>query len=424
MADRRFFLLPLFFLLPAFLPGQELPPPEAGGSFYIERTGEEERFIQRLVWEKADYAYRYEITIEEQSSSGEYAEIRRESRTENFIELSLAPGLYRYQIEVYNLLNRPAGISGWIPFRVFPALQPELYSFRQELTPSGEGDPQGGMEIILQGMNLTEGAEVRLQPADGGGDITPLAYLPLGESARLVFNRETLAPGRYRVYVRNPGGLEGSLEITVSPPLAAADSPAVPPVPGTAVPSAVPEAGDAVDVLSPLGVYISAEYAPLIPFYGYLFTPFDHFFYPWGASLRVGFTPVKQSWGDLGLELAPSWNMLNSGAVKLHAGSFYLNGLYQWRFFKRTMALVFRLGAGISFVYGTGGDQDSGSIFTWMISAGGGIFLRWFMPVFYNFRRITHSTFYLETGAEYNHLFTKDVPAGYVKPVLGIGWNF
>jgi hypothetical protein len=79
------------FFPPCFLAGQE-SPPESGGSFYIEQTGEEVRFIQRLVWEKAEYAYRYEIAVERENDSGEYAEIHREFRTENFIDLSLAPG--------------------------------------------------------------------------------------------------------------------------------------------------------------------------------------------------------------------------------------------------------------------------------------------------------------------------------------------
>jgi hypothetical protein len=404
MADRRFllFILPPLLLLPALLPGQE--PPEGGGSFYIERTGEEERFIQRLAWEAADYAYRYEITIEKEDGAGGYAEIRRESQTEHFIELSLAPGSYRYRIQVYNLLNRPAGISGWTYFRVFPAVQPELYSFSQEFLPAGEE-----VAIILDGRNLIEGAEVYLKPADTGGNpAAPLAYLPLGERARLVFNREALPPGRYRVYVKNPGGLESSLEITVNPPPVPAD-PSPPP------PAAVPalSAGDSAP--RPFDLYVQAEYAPLIPVSGYTFDPFNQTFYPGGASLRMGIIPIMQSWGDLGLELAPSWGMMESGSTTIQTGTFHLNGLYHRRFFEGSMVFIFRLGAGVSLVYGTAG--GSNSIFTWIFSAGGGIFLRWFAPP-------PRRAFYLEAGAEYTHLFAKDSPAGYARPVLGAGWSF
>ncbi|MDR2143078.1 MAG: hypothetical protein LBP29_01755 [Treponema sp.] len=425
MRKRLFILPPLFFLLPAFLLGQELSPPETEESYYIERSGKEERFIQRLVWEKSNYVYRYEITVEKQNDSKEYVEIYRESRTENFIELSLAPGLYRYRIEVYNLLNRSSGISDWIPFMVFRALQPELYSFSQEFATSGEGDQL--VEIVLHGANLTEGAEVLIRPADGGRDIVPLAYFPSGESARLLVNQEILAPGPYRVYVKNPGGLESSLAITVSPPIIVADSsgvlPGVPDTGDSVLPLLPGTARDPGDIPNLFGIYVSLEYTPLIPLYGYLFTPFDSSFFPVGASLKVSFMPVKQSWGDLGLELAPSWNVLESDAMKVDMGTFHLNGLYQWWFFNRSMSLVFCVGGGINLINGTNdGEQDSVSIFTWMFSAGGGIFFRLFIPGVYN--RSARSAFFVEIGVEYNHLFTKELPPGYVKPGLGLGWRF
>jgi hypothetical protein len=381
---RLLFLAAPLLLLPLLLPGQELSPPETGGTYPSERTGEEERFIQRLAWEEAKYVYRYEITVEEQTSSGEYAEIHREFRTDNFIDLSLPPGSYRYRIGVYNLLNRPAGLSPWIPFRVLRAVQPELFSFSRE-TPE---------EIILRGANLVEGAEVRLRPAEGGGDMAPLAYLPGGESARLRF-REALPPGRYRVYVKNPGGLEASLEITIAPP------PVSPPAPPNF-----------------RSFYASAEYAPLIPLSGYLFEPLDGSFHPLGLSLRLGFIPLSQSWGDLGLELAPGWNMLKADAVEIHLGNFRLSGLYQRWFLDHTLSLVLRLGAGIILVSGTNrAEEDAASVFTWIAAAGGGLSLRWFLPVF-------HRKFFLEAGADYTHLFARDSPAACVKPFVGAGWIF
>jgi hypothetical protein len=436
------FLLP-FFLLPPFLSGQELPPAEPEGSYYIERTGEEARFIQRLVWDKADYVYRYEITVEKQNESGEYGEIHRESRTENFIELSLTSGLYRYRIEVYDLLNRSAGISDWISFRVFKALQPELLSFSQEFT-SREG--QGRVELVIRIMNLMEGAEIRFQSLDSGSFITPLARLSQGENIRLVFSRETLTPGPYRIYVRNPGGLESSLAIAVSP---AAEKPSVPPLetddtaggsetaavsraeaaPETAgagdsdaVPPALSDAADdSGDIPDGAGVYVSVEYAPLIPLYGQLFSPFDNVFYPLGASLRIGVIS-RRSWGEAGLELAPAWNMLKADTLKVHMGTFHVNGLYQWRF-SRTTAFVFRAGAGINFLYGTN-DQNADSIFTWIVSAGGGIFFRRFILSGYDPQGTTRKTFYIEFGAEYNHLFTEGRPTNHIKPALGLGLSF
>jgi hypothetical protein len=459
MADNRaLFLMVPFLLLPGLLRGQE-PGPSAGGSFYIDRSGEEERFIQRLVWERADYAYRYEIALEARDDSGAYAEIRREFRTENFIELSLVPGLYRYRITVYNLLNRPAGSSQWIYFRVLPALQPELYSFTQEFLPSGEG----GTALVLQGKNLQEGAELYLRPMEPGGDpVAPLASVTEGDRARLVFDRESLAPGRYRAHIRNPGGLETSLDITVMPPppvvddgapagvddapaaeIAAADT--------TGPETAAAEEGDADTATEAAGIAdagaaegstadaadagavpprffdlnISAGYAPLIPLYGYLFDPFNGL-YPLGFSARLEFIPFRRSWGDLGVELAPSWNMLRADATKMQMGTVYLNGLYQWWFPNQAMALIFRLGGGVGLFYGTrDSGLSSGSIFTWVLSVDGGIAFRWYVKTIQNFRRKSPSSLYVEIGLEYGHFFAADSPQpGYIRPVLGLGWRF
>jgi hypothetical protein len=411
MADRRapsFILLVLSFLLPGFLPGQE-----------PEYTEAEEHFTQRLVWEKAEYSYRYEIMVEMENNSGEYAEIHRESRTENFIELSLAPGSYRYRIEVYNLLNRSAGFSEWIPFMVLPALQPELYSFTQEFLPSGEEYPRGATEIILHGENLMEGMEVYLEPVEtGGAPVLPLACFPSGESARLVFGPETPEPGLYRIYVRNPGGLESSLEINVSPaPLAAADAPAAVPVPDG-------DSGALPD--RPYDIYLSVEYSPLLPLYGDLFDRLKSPFYPGGVSARIAYIFFKPRWGEMGLELAPAWNALEADAIKISMETLRLNGVYQWSFHEQMMTLIFRSGAGINFMHGTNsGNQNTGSFFTWIPSISGGIAFRRFMQRIYNFRHVSYRTFYLEIGLEYTHVFSADFPQpGYVKPALGAGWRF
>jgi hypothetical protein len=89
------------------------------------------------------------------------------------------------------------------------------------------------------------------------------------------------------------------------------------------------------------------------------------------------------------------------------------------------MALIFRLGAGINLMHGTNnGNQNTGSIFTWIPSVGAGISFRRFAQRVYNFRWITYGALYFEIGVEYTHLFSKDSPTGYIKPSLGAGLRF
>jgi hypothetical protein len=425
MAGRKllFAFLVSVFVIPHLF-GQE------GGSFHIERTEEGERFIQRVFWDEADYAYRYEVRIEAQDSAGAYTEILQESREENFIELSLVPGSYRYRIRAFNILNQPSENSEWIYFRVLPALQPELYSFTQGFSRS----PEGITEIILLGRNIREGADVYLTPPETAAPlIRPLDYLPLEQGVRLVFDTQSLPPGRYRVYVSNPGGLESSLEITITPPPppvadtpdavtttgAPADADTVPGGSSGYTSDAVITTGIPASGFGPWSLYVSAEYAPLIPLYGYLFDHFGQKFYPLGASLRLGVLPFNKSWGSLGLEAAPRWAMLktdfNRVSQTAHLAALHLNGIYQKRFLNQMMALCFRLGGGISFIYGINENpQSPESILSWMTSVSGGLSFKWFV----------YKSLYIETGAEYTHIFSADAPPGYIKPFVGAGLAF
>jgi hypothetical protein len=271
------------------------------------------------------------------------------------------------------------------------------------------------MEIILHGRNFAEGAELYLQPIDAVGDpIRPTAVFSSGESIRLTFE-EPPAPGRYRAYVKNPGGLESSLEIIVEPP--------EPPVAEDSGPAVSPDTAE--DSRRPFDIYVTAAYSPLIPLYGYLFEQIDASFSLGGASARIGFVFSKPSRGDLGLELAPSWNMLKADSITMHLYPLHVNGIYQlWLPGEKT--LIFRLGAGINLIYGTNSDaQNEGSIFTWMPSVNGGIAFRWFVQGFQNFRWITYRTLYFEIGVDYTHIFAADSPQpGYIRPFLGIGWRF
>jgi hypothetical protein len=155
-----------------------------------------------------------------------------------------------------------------------------------------------------------------------------------------------------------------------------------------------------------------------------LFSKLDRSFYPGGASARIAVIFLMPSWGDLGLELAPSWNMLNAGAITIHLYPLHLNGIYQLRLPGQNTALVFRLGGGINLMRGTN-SQSSGSFFTWIPSAAVGAAFRWFIQGTQNFRRTASGTFYLEVGAEYTHVFSVDSPQlDYIRPSIGAGWRF
>jgi hypothetical protein len=280
-------------------------------------TGDEGlQIIQRLSWYRDENDFRYEVIIEQQDETGEYTQIVRQDRTENFIELSLAAGRYRYRVSVYNLLDRLEYSTNWANFSIDRARPPVLDRMNpNRFILTGKGEP---WIIELKGTNLLPESELSLRPVAGGDAVLPAEYtaFPDGKSGRVVFNSADLAAGRYELRVRNPGGFEARGECTVKNRLS-------------------------------FDLFISASYAPALPFYGYLSELFDNPMYPLGFSLRADFLPLKGNWGSLGLEALVSWTYLSITKTGLTASAHlflsHLNLLYQYTLSPQ-LALDIRLG--------------------------------------------------------------------------------
>jgi hypothetical protein len=111
----------LFFLVAALLAGQEW-------EYRIEEDG---RFVQMLRWQEQESALYYTVEIDRQAGENWEEAVRGETETA-FFEVSLAPGTYRYRVQVYDFLGRPAETADWIQFNVLLAKQPELSRFSPE----------------------------------------------------------------------------------------------------------------------------------------------------------------------------------------------------------------------------------------------------------------------------------------------------
>jgi hypothetical protein len=347
------------------------------------------QIIQRLSWYRDENDFRYEVIIEQQNETGEYIQILRQERTENFIELSLAAGKYRYRVLVYNLLDRLEYSTNWANFSIDRARPPVL----DRMSPgrfilTGENEP---WIIELKGTNLLPESELSLRPAAGGDAVLPAEYtaFPDGNGGRAVFNSADLAAGRDELHVRNPGGFEALGECTVRNRLS-------------------------------FDLFISASYVPALPFYGYLSELFDSQMYPLGFSLRADFLPLKGNWGSLGLEALASWNYLSVTKTGLTASvNFFLshlNLLYQYTLSPQ-LALDIRLGGGQTTVldlsYNLHGVRQD-PVSTWMLSMDGGVSLKW----------IFHPHAFAELGLDYVNLFSASGPQGLLFPFAGAGWKY
>ena len=75
------------------------------------------RFVQRLTWVADEYAMRYEVIIEKEEG-GKYRRFSQEFTKVNFIEVSLLPGKYRYQVIPYDYLDQSIPVAEWTNFEV------------------------------------------------------------------------------------------------------------------------------------------------------------------------------------------------------------------------------------------------------------------------------------------------------------------
>jgi len=84
-------------------------------SLWAQNT--EPHFVQRLTWVGDEYAMRYEVIIEKEED-GKYKSILQEFTTAFFIEVSLSPGKYRFQVIPYDFFNLPVPVTEWMDFEV------------------------------------------------------------------------------------------------------------------------------------------------------------------------------------------------------------------------------------------------------------------------------------------------------------------
>lgn len=302
---------------------------EEESSFFIDRSTEHIRFIQRLTWEPAEYALRYEVVIE-RLEAGRYMENERVTVSEPAAEVSLTAGLYRYRIDVYDLLGELSFESEWLEFEIKRAVQPHISSFSPN---AFYLDEDNDWILTLRGQNLIPESEIWLIPRTAGtrgsSRVIPRRKTFEGSTARLEFLGASLTLGEYSIYIRNPGGLDytaaGSFTVTNRKPF---------------------------DLNFTLG------YAPIFPMHGFLFkdyrleAPFTAGIYPLGALIRANFIPYKLSWGSLGAEASFSYTHLEGKKDYYSASSPFLNVhlsfLYQIHFFNRLFAFNANIGIGLS----------------------------------------------------------------------------
>ena len=366
-------------------------------NYYIDRTGAEPRFIQRLVWEESDFVSHYIVTVEKQVGTT-YIRAVREVTEENFAEISLTPGDYRYRVEVYDLFDELSYTTRWREFEVILAVQPTLTSYNPR---AFYLDEDTEWEITLRGRNLIPRSEFYL--VQDARRIYPISRELEDDTVRLLFSGASLIPGSYDIYVVNPGGLDSSIgKFTIAN-------------------------------RKPFDLNIALVYAPIIPLYGYLFNefifngapqfaPFPGDYYLMAAGTKISFIPIKRTWGNLGIDLSGSAAMLEQEDESFTTNTLFINAhagiIIQKYFFNKKFSINASIGAGLTwlkdFYYDYGEDNTSVKTTVYYPSAVGGL----------SFCIFVSKRIYINFGADFVQMITSpedgEMP-GFVRPFAGVG---
>ena len=109
------------------------------------------RFVQRLAWIGDNYAMRYEVIIEKEEE-GKYNRVLREFTEAFYIEVSLSPGKYRYQVIPHDFFDQPIPVTEWMDFEVLRGVTQEqlnrlIQGEHEDITEDSGEEETDGTEI-------------------------------------------------------------------------------------------------------------------------------------------------------------------------------------------------------------------------------------------------------------------------------------
>ena len=250
------------------------------------------RFIQRLTWTGDQYAMRYEVIIEREElfsedERGRYSRFHQSFTENEFIEVSLPPGNYRFQVIPYDFFNLPVPSAQWINFEVLSG-DAKLAQGDHEVTLLNPGDETSKTEIIIS------------IPGHSTAETDRRQEETQQEVLQTEAEQETIA---------------------------------------AAVPSAV----------NRFDVYLGAVYMPLLPLYNNNEFFLGENMSLIGAGLRAGVVSAKQGYVSPGLELLASWRIFETTqAITIDLNFLSQIRFINRRTANSICALNVSLGAGVS----------------------------------------------------------------------------
>lgn len=424
----------LFLLLvfSSFVFAQEQKPTENFLADIEDSASEEETELsaqeqwQYLEWEEEnpEYVLHYEVVIESFSEkAGTFEEIRRIMTEDNSSKVQvnplLAPGVYRYKVISYNLIDVPEVESSWFEFKIYKAYQPEISDIKSAANRTGTlflEEINDGI-FNISGKNLfalsqseseisfTEYALLNSKKKNAEPIIPEILENEKNRRLKVQFDMKKLDVGKYNFVATDASGLKSSIDR---------------------------RSEIEVKFKKRMDFDLSAGYVFPVVLYDDTFKQYlDTNQLPLSATARASFIPFKHRFGYFGFGIFTQYSRLLAQYQHYTVDGNFISAdalfIYQLPIrvkFKNStkprhiLTLELHGGAGISFFNDLKFHFEHDIVSEPLNSinlnaiAGGAI-------QFYITNRI-----YTEIAADYLMAFLNDMDFGMILPSVSIGWQF
>ncbi len=331
MEDKRFSPTDVFLCVIVFflcLPSAYAQAPIAQQAdetthYFIEEGEHGSVLYQRLSWQAVEDIFGYEFELEKEDDNGKWRRIDKKLVKDNFTDVSLPPGSYRYKITVINLLEQAEASSAYRNFEILIAHQPEVNSVSPQLIYLDEffdGTFAASGAYFLRHtvffLNKQGSVPIPLVPAELSKD---------GKKARFELNLNKFNPGVYTFTVRDISGLTDKSKTVI------------------------------FKFQKPVDAYASVGYA-FTGFAGHSVfkTYYNRSVAPLGGIFRFSLVPVKRTYGHFGFNLTYSAAMMNSKHEYYRLNgtlmTAQLNAVYIYPLIKHRLNLDVHAGFGAAFL--------------------------------------------------------------------------
>ena len=399
-------------------------PQESAEEEETELSAQEQ--WQYLEWEEEnpEYVLRYEVVIEIFSEKTKYfEEIRRIMTEDNSSKVQvnplLSPGVYRYKVVSYNLVDVPEVESNWFEFKIYKAYQPEIADIKSAANRTGTlfleeindgifnisgknlfSIPQSETEISFTQYALLNSRKKNADPV-----IPEILENEKNRHLKVYFDLKKLDVGKYNFIATDASGLKSSSDR---------------------------RSEIEIKFKKRVDFDLSAGYVFPVVLYDNTFEKYlDSNIMPFSAAARASFVPFKHRFGYFGLGIYGTYSRVYADYNNYQIDGNLINAdalfLYQLpvrvkvkNSEKRRHILTFELhgGAGVSFFndfkfhFAYDIVSDPLNSINLNALAGGAV-------QFYITNRL-----YTELSADYLMAFLKDMDFGMILPSVSIGWQF